>query len=566
MRHLLVAGLLFVASCDQPYVADDLNATFMEASAASGVPKDVLMAVAYAESRFDHREGVIGKYGRVGIMGMSAVGGDPSLARAASLSGYSEDRLQRDPDAQVMAAAMLLRAYAEEEFGHVPSDVTEWFPALSRYSGASTDRLASGYARQIYRFLEGGFIHRTPEGERVEVVGRQLGMDYAELQQLYRGTTDYAGAAAFDAAASCNYTAASRGVGDIDYVVIHTAEGSYSGTVSWFQNCAAGVSAHYVVRSSDGEVTQMLSESDIGWHAGNWDYNERSIGIEHEGYTGSGYDWYSEAMYRETAALVADICDRYGIPKDRAHIIGHDEVPDPYGSGTGGAGHHTDPGAYWDWDYFMGLVGGASGGGGGATVPEEVSSATGDLTGYIRVEDIYSGAGVAGAEVLLSDGQVTTTDGSGLYKFLALEEGAYSVTVTAGGYDAASDTKDVQADILNWKSVAVYPSGSGSSGTSAPVTAPGVPTGLAPDQVEVPYGGVTMSWVPSGDAATQYELEVWHYRPTDGTWTYHDTYFPSGDSHWMWPSSYGGYGYSVRGYNDGGWGGWSDWGFFLVTP
>jgi hypothetical protein len=133
-------------------------------------------------------------------------------------------------------------------------------------------------------------------------------------------------------------------------------EGSYSGSISWFQNCSASVSAHYVIRSSDGEITQMVDEADIGWHAGHWDTNERSIGIEHEGYVASGDRWYTDSMYRASAELVRDICDRYGIPKDRSHIIGHNEVPGCSTPGGGGSGCHTDPGSYWDWTYFISLV------------------------------------------------------------------------------------------------------------------------------------------------------------------------------------------------------------------
>jgi hypothetical protein len=48
---------------------------------------------------------------------------------------------------------------------------------------------------------------------------------------------------------------------------------------------------------------------------------------------------------------------RYRIPVDRRHIIGHDEVPDPFDPGTfGGSDHHTDPGAYWRWGYYLKLV------------------------------------------------------------------------------------------------------------------------------------------------------------------------------------------------------------------
>ena len=42
---------------------------------------------------------------------------------------------------------------------------------------------------------------------------------------------------------------------------------------------SAAVSAHYGVRSSDGDLTQMVDEADIAWHAGDWDTNARSIGI-----------------------------------------------------------------------------------------------------------------------------------------------------------------------------------------------------------------------------------------------------------------------------------------------
>ena len=40
-----------------------------------------------------------------------------------------------------------------------------------------------------------------------------------------------------------------------------------------------------------------MHEADIAWHAGNWTYNTRSIGIEHEGYVGES-GWFTDAMYR----------------------------------------------------------------------------------------------------------------------------------------------------------------------------------------------------------------------------------------------------------------------------
>ena len=62
-------------------------------------------------------------------------------------------------------------------------------------------------------------------------------------------------------------------------------------------------------------------------------------------------------MDRSSAQLAAYLCNKYGIPRDRSHIIGHNEVPDPNKSGQyGGVGHHTDPGSYWDWTKYIGYV------------------------------------------------------------------------------------------------------------------------------------------------------------------------------------------------------------------
>ncbi|MFB6847248.1 N-acetylmuramoyl-L-alanine amidase [Streptomyces sp. NPDC056373] len=130
------------------------------------------------------------------------------------------------------------------------------------------------------------------------------------------------------------------------YVIIHVAQTTYSGTLSVFRNPGNKVSAHYVVRSSDGRVAQCVRESDIAWHAGNWRYNTRSIGIEHEGWVDRpGY--FTDVMYERSARLTAAICRRHGIPRNRAHIIGHHEVP---------GSDHTDPGRHWDWKRYLRLV------------------------------------------------------------------------------------------------------------------------------------------------------------------------------------------------------------------
>ncbi|MEV7344593.1 N-acetylmuramoyl-L-alanine amidase [Streptomyces sp. NPDC093544] len=148
-------------------------------------------------------------------------------------------------------------------------------------------------------------------------------------------------------ATTSNYTASSRPTSyPLDYVIIHVTQENYSDTLSIFQNPLKKVSAHYLVRSADGHVAQCVRERNIAWQAGNWDYNTRSIGIEHEGWVDQPA-YFTNALYEESAKLTAAICTRYSIPKDRAHIIGHYEVP-----GT----DHTDPGPNWDWTRFIRLV------------------------------------------------------------------------------------------------------------------------------------------------------------------------------------------------------------------
>lgn len=132
----------------------------------------------------------------------------------------------------------------------------------------------------------------------------------------------------------------------IDRVVIHVVQGSYDTAVRVFKDPLHAAAAHYVIRAKDGHIAQMARELDVAFHAGNREYNERSIGIEHEGFVDKPSS-FTDVMYRSSARLTAGICARYDIPVDREHIIGHNEVPEAT---------HTDPGRHWDWDRYMDLV------------------------------------------------------------------------------------------------------------------------------------------------------------------------------------------------------------------
>jgi len=117
-------------------------------------------------------------------------------------------------------------------------------------------------------------------------------------------------------------------------IVIHIMDGTLIGTDSWFANPSAQVSSHYGI-GKNGEVHQYVNEQDAAWHAGrvdvpSWRFikpginpNLYTIGIEHEG---GPNDIWTDAMKQSSSTLIREICQRWQIPIDRDHIVGHFEI------------------------------------------------------------------------------------------------------------------------------------------------------------------------------------------------------------------------------------------------
>ncbi|MGQ0844884.1 MAG: N-acetylmuramoyl-L-alanine amidase [Sporichthyaceae bacterium] len=141
----------------------------------------------------------------------------------------------------------------------------------------------------------------------------------------------------------------------IRYIVVHDTELSYDRTIDLFQRPQGSTSAHYLIRSADGAVTQFVANDDVGYHAGNFWFNMHSIGLEHEGFLVEGARWYTEEMYRASARLVRYLAQRYDIPLDREHILGHDEIAPPNLERI--RNMHSDPGPYWNWERYFELLG-----------------------------------------------------------------------------------------------------------------------------------------------------------------------------------------------------------------
>ncbi|MFF3394764.1 N-acetylmuramoyl-L-alanine amidase [Streptomyces sp. NPDC002669] len=325
-----------------------MSAAFERAAKKHGVPRDLLAAVGYSETHLDGHGGRPSQARGYGVMHLVSNPVNRSLNRAAELTGHSPAELRHDTAANIEGGAAVLRAHADE-LGLDRAerhDINAWYPAVARYSGAKGPTAAL-YADAVYAFLAQG-VDAAVGGEKVTVTGRSVAPDKGAYKNSGFGTTstDYP-PARWIPASSSNFNGGRSAA--IRQIVVHVTQGSYAGTISWFQNPAAQSSAHYVVRSADGEVTQMVRDSDTAWHARS--ANSSSLGIEHEGFVDNP-SWFTDSMYRSSAALTKHLANRYGIPKDRAHIVGHVEVP---------GNDHTDPGPHWNWDYYMQLVGGSGG-------------------------------------------------------------------------------------------------------------------------------------------------------------------------------------------------------------
>lgn len=164
-----------------------------------------------------------------------------------------------------------------------------------------------------------------------------------------RGTSEYSGGTSIYVNASFSSGSRSR----VDRVVIHTTQGANYPVVY-----GAGGGANYEV-SRDGLVNQQVHEKDIAWHAGDWPYNLRSIGIEHVGYV---TQYYPDAQVRASARLAAYLCRKYGLKPTRDYFVPHSQV---------NPSQRTDPGPYWDWTKYFRYVNEALGGKSPAPVKEE---------------------------------------------------------------------------------------------------------------------------------------------------------------------------------------------------
>ncbi|WP_433870279.1 N-acetylmuramoyl-L-alanine amidase [Saccharopolyspora sp. CA-218241] len=408
----LLAGVAPAASAEPrtplaPHTVE--QRAFESAADEFDVPTQLLMAVSFQLTRWEDHGGEQSTAGGYGPMHLTDV--DPeqlradnpkliglavdnprlhTLVEAAELIDVPAEQVKRDMAQNIRAGAALLADNARElGDGNLPETIGGWYPAVAELSGSPRASGARSFADDVYDVLGQGRKRTTSTGQELafpkvtdvtmdrDLTGTGLAQARTANRQAARNEDeDTKPKAECPSELDCRYIPAAYAPTDpenpaggygnydtadrpndarIDSIVIHDTELSYQATISAFQNPASGSAAHYVVRSSDGQITQMIPTKDMAWQAGSWDRNITSIGIEHEGWAAEGGTWYTEKMYRSSAKLVRHLADKYDIPLDREHIIGHDEVSaeTPAKAGL----EHYDPGPYWDWDRYMELIG-----------------------------------------------------------------------------------------------------------------------------------------------------------------------------------------------------------------
>jgi len=387
-----------------------LQHDFAAAAAKFGVPPGVLLAVSYAESQWEDNGGqprYAGGYGPMNLASLTQAiltgdgfGGDAeraggllsspalhTLAPAASLAGVSAADARTSDAANIEAGAALLASYEKQyDAGQLPAGPGRWYPAVARYSQAPERFPAQVFADTVYARLRAGAQRTTSDGQLVTLPpDPSVRPDRAGIGRLHlpgftlppdNPVQDPAQISApqcpatlhcvYDPSGYWQYGASKGAYGDHDlaarpanlgirYLTLHDNEETGDGTLWLFHDPTYLASAHYEV-FSDGTVVQLVPDQDVAWDTGNPAFYQHSIGIEQEGFAIDGATWYTPAMYHATAALVRYLAAKYRVPLDRAHILGHDNVP---GENCDRciAGQHWDPGPYWNWGYFMQLAG-----------------------------------------------------------------------------------------------------------------------------------------------------------------------------------------------------------------
>lgn len=309
-----------------------LNKYFSNAAQEFNVPVEILKAYAQVQSNWAQvSESIYGSWGVMGIIENPYV---QQISAAATLLSVNADAIKTDANTNIRAAASLLNQYQTAERNNLEA----WYPAVKKLTGLTDKAMAAMLAQQVFDVVKKGSKTVTLWGEIINIAPSSLQLSSEVLKESEPEVSNSVLAPDYPTAIE-NYTTCTSNYGTrpggytIKYYFIHyIATGTYAGAISWFKTCTSNVSAHYVVKNDNGQVTQVVKELDRAYSQGVSEYNNNGIGVEHEVLATNLLMWESEQMLSSAAALCIDVCNRNAIPKTRRinngdpGIYGHSDV------------------------------------------------------------------------------------------------------------------------------------------------------------------------------------------------------------------------------------------------
>ncbi len=363
------------------------QALFAAAAAEFRVPVEVIMAVAYVETRWVDHGSIPSFANGFGLMHLQSNEENRSLDDAARLIGLSPADLRSTTRENVRGGAAYLAnlyrsAYTDDQALSRSANVARWYRPVATYLQSNAASVQRNYADAVFNTIQRGRSKSTPRGTlslpgsptivpergdlevvpndftlaaRVRATGRYQSMSTAgkslapSLHALDREAPS-------DGWLTSPNFSAGRAWGQRG-VVIHTCQSSSSSCQSELVRAGSGKSAHFQVYSANGFREQYVHRWDKAYHCGecpwvnpppgvpadqqNW--NEIGVGIEHEGKTWE-FGWYTDVMYARSAWVTAYTCYFAGWGGcDSGHVVGHSQVQPG----------NPDPGPYWDWGWYM---------------------------------------------------------------------------------------------------------------------------------------------------------------------------------------------------------------------
>ena len=172
----------------EPPTKASLVAEFRRAAEEHGIPVELLMALGWANTRWempppeanDYERGDLHGWGSYGIMALVQNPFSDTLGEASRLTGISEEELKTDRAANIRGGAALLASSLGAE---MPSRLADFFGALAGRGRApgKNYRAVAGvgggelYAEQVLEALERGIPEeKLKSGERLSLEARSL--------------------------------------------------------------------------------------------------------------------------------------------------------------------------------------------------------------------------------------------------------------------------------------------------------------------------------------------------------------------------------------------------------